>query len=62
MRISFTFSLKSCLEENITGKDPEPQKKEERVYHCNDCGGPIYKHQVFCDKCGKALDHFDFED
>ena len=50
------------MEENITGKDPEPQKKEERVYHCNDCGGPIYKHQVFCDKCGKALDHSDFED
>lgn len=37
-------------------------KKEQRVYHCNDCGGTIYKYQVFCDTCGKKLDHFDFED
>lgn len=38
------------------------EKKEEQVYRCNDCGGVIHKHDVFCDKCGKKLDHFDFED
>lgn len=40
----------------------ETKQKEEQVYHCNDCGGVIHKHDVFCDKCGKKLDHFDFED
>ena len=50
------------MEEDKTCKNTEPEKKEERVDHCNDCGGPIYKHQGFCDKCGKVLDHFDFED
>ena len=44
------------MEEDKTCKNTEPEKKEERVYHCNDCGGPIYKHQVFCDKCGKVAD------
>lgn len=41
------------------------QKKEEkavRVYHCNDCGGVIYRHEVFCSNCGKQLEHFDFEE
>jgi len=47
--------------EKDTHINKEPQR-EERVYHCNDCGGPIYRHQIFCDKCGKKLDHFDFED
>lgn len=37
-------------------------KKEEQVYHCNDCGGEIHKHEVFCSTCGKKLDHYDFED
>ena len=31
-----------------------------RTYRCNDCGNPIYRHEVFCSKCGKKLDHFDF--
>lgn len=38
------------------------EKKCEQTYHCNDCGAVIYKHMVFCDKCGKKLDHYDFED
>lgn len=33
-----------------------------RTYRCNDCGGTIYRHEVFCTKCGKKLDHYDFED
>lgn len=41
--------------------NPTPPKPR-RVYHCNDCGGPIYRHEVFCSTCGKKLDHFDFED
>lgn len=41
---------------------PETPKKEQRTYRCNDCGGVIYKHEVFCSKCGKLLDHYDFED
>lgn len=36
--------------------------KNAHVYHCNDCGGVIYKHEIFCSKCGKKLDHYDFED
>lgn len=42
--------------------DVNEDKKCGQVYHCNDCGADIYKHMVFCDKCGKKLDHFDFED
>jgi len=38
------------------------EAKTPRTYHCNDCGGTIYRHEVFCSKCGKLLDHFDFED
>lgn len=37
------------------------EKKEEQTYHCNDCGNVIYKHEVFCSKCGKLLDRYDFE-
>jgi len=37
-------------------------KKEERTYRCNDCGGEIHKHEVFCGTCGKKLDHYDFEE
>lgn len=36
--------------------------RPERTYHCNDCGGTIHRHEVFCSKCGKKLDHYDFED
>ena len=35
---------------------------EEQVYHCNDCGNVIHRHEVFCSKCGKLLDRYDFED
>lgn len=40
----------------------QEEKKEERQFRCNDCGGEIHRHDVFCPKCGKKLDHFDFED
>jgi predicted nucleic acid-binding Zn ribbon protein len=38
------------------------EKREEQTYHCNDCGNTIHKHEVFCSKCGKLLDRYDFED
>lgn len=31
-----------------------------QTYHCNDCGSVIYRHEVFCSKCGKKLDRYDF--
>lgn len=34
---------------------------EPRMFHCNDCGNIIYRYEVFCSKCGKKLDHYDFE-
>ncbi|MBQ0020808.1 MAG: hypothetical protein KBT39_09850 [Bacteroidales bacterium] len=43
-------------------QNPTPNKKEQHTYHCNDCGNVIYRHEVFCSKCGKKLDHYDFED
>ena len=27
-----------------------------KEFHCRRCGNVIYKHQVFCDKCGIELD------
>ena len=45
-----------------TGNTENKEKKEERTYRCNDCGNIIYKHEVFCSKCGKTLDRYDFED
>lgn len=50
------------METNEKNVKPAEHKKEEQLYHCNDCGGVIYKHQIFCDNCGKKLDHYDFED
>ena len=41
---------------------PAPEQSEEQTYRCNDCGNVIYKHEVFCSKCGKLLDRYDFED
>jgi len=41
------------------------EKKEQpakRTFRCNDCGAEIQRHDVFCPKCGKKLDHYDFED
>lgn len=43
-------------------KKKEETKKEQRTYHCNDCGNTIYRHEVFCSKCGKQLDRYDFEE
>ena len=43
-------------------KATEEKQKEEQTYHCNDCGNVIYRHEVFCSKCGKLLDRYDFED
>ncbi len=40
----------------------QPTDTTPRVFHCNDCGGVIYKHEIFCSNCGKKLDHYDFED
>lgn len=44
----------------------ENEKKEpkdtQRTYRCNDCGNIIYRHEVFCSKCGKQLDRYDFEE
>lgn len=46
-----------------TQKNNQPSENSaSRTYHCNDCGGVIYKHEIFCSKCGKKLDHYDFED
>lgn len=36
-------------------------KSEVQTYRCNDCGNVIYRHEVFCSKCGKLLDKYDFE-
>ena len=33
---------------------------EQQTYRCNDCGNVIYKREVFCSKCGKVLDRYDF--
>lgn len=30
-------------------------KHSEEEFHCCRCGNVIYKHQVFCDRCGKEL-------
>lgn len=29
--------------------------KREETYFCRKCGNPIYKHQIFCDRCGFEL-------
>jgi len=34
--------------------------KEE--FHCSNCGGFIYKHQVFCEHCGHKIEKSDWED
>jgi uncharacterized OB-fold protein len=44
-----------------TKENEIPKKQQEQTYRCNDCGNVIYKHEVFCSKCGKLLDRYDFE-
>ena len=47
----------------VETKEPEnKENNEEQTYRCNDCGNTIYRHEVFCSKCGKKLDRYDFED
>ncbi|MCR4995319.1 MAG: zinc-ribbon domain-containing protein [Bacteroidales bacterium] len=41
---------------------PKEPQKPQRTYRCNDCGATITRHQVFCPKCGKLLDRYDFEE
>ena len=48
--------------ENKENREVTAEQREERTYRCNDCGNVIYKHEVFCSKCGKLLDRYDFED
>ena len=38
----------------------EKTTQPAQTYHCNDCGGTIYRHEVFCSHCGKKLDRYDF--
>ena len=45
-----------------TTSNENKEKRNEQTYRCNDCGNVIYKHEVFCSKCGKLLDRYDFED
>lgn len=44
------------------GEKPEKPAQKERTFRCNDCGNTVYRHEIFCSKCGKLLDHYDFED
>ena len=30
-------------------------KNSEEEFYCRECGNVIYKHQIFCDKCGREL-------
>ena len=43
-------------------KEQHDPSVEQRQFHCGECGGHIERHDVFCPKCGKKLDHFDFDD
>ena len=43
-------------------EEKKPATHTPHTYHCNDCGGVIHRHDVFCSKCGKKLDHYDFEE
>ena len=51
-----------CRKISIAMEDKKQEKPEEQTYHCNDCGNTIHRHEVFCSKCGKLLDRYDFEE
>jgi rubrerythrin len=36
-------------------------RNNKEQYHCSNCGGFIFKHQVFCEHCGHKLDKTDWE-
>ena len=55
---TFINNFNNTIMENTENKE----KKTERTYRCNDCGNVIYRHEVFCSKCGKLLDRYDFEE
>ena len=55
----FNLTTYKCIMETNSSENKE--KSMEQTYHCNDCGNVIYKHEVFCSKCGKLLDRYDFE-
>ena len=35
-------------------------REVENANHCSECGGVIFKHQVFCEHCGRKLTKEDF--
>jgi hypothetical protein len=37
-------------------------RQQEELFHCNECGAPIFKDQVYCEQCGKKLDYSDYYD
>ena len=52
---------KNIVGASTENKEQKEEKQEKQTYRCNDCGNVIYKHEVFCSKCGKLLDRYDFE-
>ncbi|MCR5139517.1 MAG: hypothetical protein K6B45_05090 [Bacteroidaceae bacterium] len=56
------METKQTENDNIQAQQDGQEQQEERTYRCNDCGGVIHKHEIFCSKCGKLLDRYDFED
>jgi hypothetical protein len=35
-------------------------RQHEEVFHCNECGTPIFKGQVYCENCGRKLEYRDY--
>lgn len=37
-------------------------RQQEEVFHCNECGTPVFKEQVYCEQCGRKLQYNDYFD
>lgn len=62
--MAISMETKDIDRKEVGGAEQKPQGTQDaqvQTFRCNDCGNVIYKHEVFCSKCGKLLDRYDFE-
>lgn len=59
--LTIGMTLKEAVEKQIPKKPGIPFDSISQEYECPKCPHTVYKTQLYCDKCGQALDWGDGE-